>query len=315
MTVALVYNPNATGFNNAVLNRACKVFQRYGKVKIYPSRYPGNTIELVKKANEECEYVVTLGGDGTMGEAFIALGDVEQKSLYSHISVGTANDTADNLGLYKGKQMESIDLFRYSESLDEIDVDMVQAGDVPFAYVSCCGTFTNLTYETPKSFKQNFGKLGYYMFSGLMGLTTVPDIVHKPLNIYYEKDGEGINTEALTLIVSNSKTFAGFKLFRDALIDDGKFEVMILKKAPSLELGSFLYNLFKDDGEHFDVRRYSKYVDVFSTDDFNVTFLNGEPKNGFNNDGDHSFVSLNGDNSLEYKIGKKVKMLIPNRTR
>ena len=47
----------------------------------------------------------------------------------------------------------------------------------------------------------------------------------------------------------------------------------------------------------------------------NVTFLNGEPKNGFNNDGDHSFVSLNGDNSLEYKIGKKVKMLIPNRTR
>lgn len=315
MVVALVYNPNATGFDRFVLNRACMTFGKYGSVKIYPSRYPGNTIELVKKANEECDYVVTLGGDGTMGEAFIAYGDTKQKSLYSHISVGTANDTADNLGLYKGRQISSIDLFRNPDRLHEKNVDMVMAGDVPFAYVSCCGTFTNLTYETPKSFKQNFGKLGYYMFSSLMGLTTVPDIIHKPLKLYYEKDGEVFLTDVLTLIVCNSKSFGGFKLFKDAKIDDGRFEVMIFKKAPTLDIGSFLYNLFKDDGEHFDIGKYKKYIESFSTDKFNVTFLNGNPKLGFNHDGDHAFVSLNEDNSLEYKIGKKVKMLLPDRAK
>ena len=315
MTVGIIYNPNATGLSNPVLNKACNTFRNYGTVKIYPSRYPGNTIELVKKANEECNYIVTMGGDGTMGEAYIALGEIDQKAQYSHISVGTANDTADNLGLYKGRQFASIDLFRNKNNLDEVYVDMLTAGGVPFAYVSCCGTFTNLTYETPKSFKQNFGKLGYYMFSGIMGLTTVPDIIHKPLKIEYEKDGELIRTDAMTLIVSNSKTFGGFKLFKDAKINDGIFEVSIIKSIPRLRLPEFLYKLFKDDAEGLDLKKYSKYIESFKTNEFNVTFLEENPKIRFNHDGDKTFVSLNSDNSLKYEVKKKVKMLIPDRAK
>ena len=315
MTVGLVYNPNATGFDRAVLNRACMTFTRYGSVKIYQSKYPGNTIELVKKANEECDYIVTMGGDGTMGEAYLALGEVNQKAYYSHISIGTANDTADNLGLYKGRQMSSIDLFKNADNLKEIDADMILAGSVPFAYVSCCGTFTNLTYETPKSFKQNFGKLGYYMFTGMMGLTTVPDIIHKPLKLDYEKDSEKVTTDAMTMIVSNSKTFAGFKLFKEAKINDGIFEVTIIKTPPKAKLLPFLYKLFKDDGKKMNLSNYSKYIDSFKTNNFKVTFLSGDPKLGFNHDGDHAFVPLNDDNSLEYKVGKKVKMLLPKRTK
>lgn len=313
MTVAIVYNPNATGFDISVLNRACMTFKRYGSIKIYPSRYPGNLIELVKKANEECDYIVTMGGDGTMGEAYLALGEVNQKAYYSHISVGTANDTADNLGLYKGMKMASIDLFRNEDNLENIDADMVVAGDVPFAYVSCCGTFTNLTYETPKSFKENFGRLGYYMFTGMMSLTTVPDIIHKPLKLEYEKEGEVVKTDAMTLLVSNSRTFAGFKLFKDARINDGLFEVTIIKKAPKLELAPFLYKLFTDEGRKLDIKRYSKYIDSFACDKFKITFLTGEPKLGFNHDGDQSFVTLEDDNSLEYGIKKKVKMIVPKR--
>ena len=313
MVTAIVYNPNATGFDSSVLNKAYNTFKRYGSIKIYPSRYPGNVIELVKKANEECDYIVTLGGDGTMGEAYIALGDVNQKAYYSHISVGTANDTADNLGLFKGMKMASIDLFKREDELEEVNVDMLVAGDVPFAYVSCCGTFTNLTYETPKSFKENFGKLGYYMFTGMMSLTTVPDIIHKPLKIEYEKNGEIVNTDAMTLIVSNSKTFAGFKLFKEAKIHDGIFEVTIIKKAPKLKLMPLLYDLFSEEGKKLDLKKYSKYIDSFSTDEFKVTFLNGQPKLGFNHDGDQTYVSLNDDNSLDYKVLKKVKMLIPKR--
>lgn len=313
MSVAIVYNPNATGFDISVLNRACMTFNKYGTVKIYPSRYPGNVIELVKKANDECDYIVTLGGDGTMGEAYLALGEVDQKAYYSHISVGTANDTADNLGLYKGMQMASIDLFRRESELEEVNVDMLGAGDVPFAYVSCCGTFTNLPYETPKSFKKNFGKFGYYMFTGMMGLTTVPDVMHKPLKLEYSKNGEIVSTDAMTLIVSNSRTFAGFKLFKDAKIDDGIFEITVIKAVPKKELIPFLYKLFTNDGEKLDITSYPKYIDSFSADEFNVTFLNGEPKLGFNHDGDQSFVTLNDDNSLDYSVLKKVKMILPKR--
>lgn len=313
MRVAVVYNPNATGFDNNVLNRACRVFSKYGSVRIYTSTKPGETVDLVKKANDECDYIVTLGGDGTMGEAYLALGSVVQKALYSHISVGTANDTADNLGLYKGKKIESIDLFESEDNLVEKDVDMLKAGSVPFAYVSCCGTFTNFTYETPKSLKQKFGKLGYYLFSGLMGVTTIPDILSRPLKLEYLKNGQKIKTNALTLIVSNSKTFGGFNLFRNAKITDGIFEVTVLKKAPTLDLIPFINSLFQNDGADLDLSDYSDYIDSFSTDSFDVSFLNGMPKEGFNHDGDQSDVALNENNSLKYKVGKKVKMILPKR--
>ena len=74
-----------------------------------------------------------------------------------------------------------------------------------------------------------------------------------------------------------------------------------------------LSELLYKDGERFDVSRYSKYIESFQTDEFKVIFENGEPRLGFNHDGDHAFVSLNDDNSLEYKISGKVKMLLPQR--
>ena len=74
-----------------------------------------------------------------------------------------------------------------------------------------------------------------------------------------------------------------------------------------------LYDLFSEEGKKLDLKKYSKYIDSFSTDEFKVTFLNGQPKLGFNHDGDQTYVSLNDDNSLDYKVLKKVKMLIPKR--
>ena len=157
--------------------------------------------------------------------------------------------------------------------------------------------------------------MGYYIFSGLVGLSCFPDVIHKPLKISYEKNGEEVITKAMTILVTNSKTFAGFKLFPSASISDGIFEVTILKGLPGIKTFDALSKLLYKDGEKFDFDKYSKYIDTFRTDNFKVIFENGEPRLGFNHDGDHAFVSLNDDNSLEYKVSKKVKMLLPQRAK
>ena len=95
-------------------------------------------------------------------------------------------------------------------------------------------------------------------------------------------------------------------------INDGNFEVTILKSIPS-ELIPFIHDLFDKEGENFDIEKYSRYIDCFTTDNLKVNFLNGDPRLGFNHDGDHSLVSLDSDNSLEYKVRKKVKMLLPKK--
>lgn len=314
MKADIIYNPNATGMNEEVLKSMNMILTNQG-VDVFEleSRYPGQAIELVKKANEDSDLLVTMGGDGTLGEAFRAFGETIQRCNYVHIATGTANDTASNLGLYQGSVYSSMKLYENLNRCMVVDVDMLTANNVPFAYVSCCGTFTNLTYETPKSFKKTFGKMGYYMFSGLIGLSCLPDVIHKPLKISYEVNGERKIIPALTMLVSNTKTFAGFELFPDARIDDGRFEVTVLKGLPGRKTLRALSELLYKDGKNFDINKYSKYIETFQTDNFKVIFESGEPRLGFNHDGDHAFVSLNDDNSLDYRVFKKVKMLLPQR--
>ena len=314
MKATIVYNPNATGMSNEALRSMVMTLEKQDVcVSEQMSRYPGQAIDLIKKSNEDSDLIITMGGDGTLGEAFRALGEVDQNALLAHISTGTANDTAPNLGLYPGSIYSSVRLYENLNKCMVVPVDMMMANDVPFAYVSCCGTFTNLTYDTPKSLKKTFGKMGYYMFSGVMGLSSLYDVFHKPLRLSYEKNGKQIITNAMTMIVSNSKTFAGFKLFPKASISDGVFEVTILKSLPGKNTLKAVSELLHKDGENFDFNKYGKYIDTFCSDKFKVVFENGEPRLGFNHDGDHAYVSLNDDNSLEYKVSKKVKMLLPQR--
>ena len=316
MKAAIIYNPNATGMNDEVLRSMNMTLTNQNViVSEMQSRYQGETVELVKRANEDNDLIVTMGGDGTLGEAFRAFGEINQKALLSHISTGTANDTASNLGLYPGSVYSSVRLYDNLNNLMVLPVDMLTANELPFAYVSCCGTFTNLTYETPKSFKKTFGKMGYYMFSGLVGLSCAPDVIHKPLKISYEKDGEKVITDAMTMLVTNSKTFAGFKLFPSASISDGIFEVTILKGLPGMKTPKALSELLYKDGEKFNIHNYSKYIDTFKTDNFKVIFESGEPRLGFNHDGDHAFIDLDEDNAVEYKVSKKIKMLLPQRAK
>lgn len=316
MKAAIIYNPNATGMNDEVLRSMNMTLTNQNViVSEMQSRYQGETVELVKRANEDNDLIVTMGGDGTLGEAFRAFGEINQKALLSHISTGTANDTASNLGLYPGSVYSSVRLYDNLNNLMVLPVDMLTANGLPFAYVSCCGTFTNLTYETPKSFKKTFGKMGYYMFSGLVGLSCAPDVIHKPLKISYEKDGEKVITDAMTMLVTNSKTFAGFKLFPSASISDGIFEVTILKGLPGMKTPKALSELLYKDGEKFNIHNYSKYIDTFKTDNFKVIFESGEPRLGFNHDGDHAFIDLDEDNAVEYKVSKKIKMLLPQRAK
>ena len=312
MKASIIYNPNATGMSVEALRCMSRTLENQGvETAEFESKYPGHTIELVKKENN-VDLLVTMGGDGTLGETFRAFGEIDQKATLLHISTGTANDTANNLGLFQGSVHSSIRLYENLNNCILVPVDMLTANDIPFAYVSCCGTFTNLTYETPKSFKKNFGKMGYYMFSGLVGLSCLPEVIHKPLKISYEKDGEINVASVLTMVVSNTKTFAGFKLFPHASISDGLFEVTVLRGLPGIKTPKVLSQLLYKDGENFDIYAYSKYIDTFKTDNFKVMFENGEPRLGFNHDGDHAFVSLN-NNCLEYKVSKKVKMLLPQR--
>ena len=314
MKATIVYNPYATGFNKEVLNKAYANFRNQGmNVQTFKSTYSGKLPKLVKKANEESDIIVTLGGDGTLGEAFEAFNEVDQKASYIHIPTGTSNDTADNLNLHKGYPIKSLNLYTNINDCKEEDVDIVTANDVPFGYVSCTGTFTDFTYNTPSILKKLLGKLGYYAFAGVSGITKIPEMLIPSLRLKYQTNGKSKTTDALAFFVSNSKTFGGFKLFKDAKITDGLFEVTVIKKLPEKELLEILRELFLNNCNNLDVNKYPEYFDSFTTNNFKVAMLKGKKQVDFNHDGDKKIIPLKKDRTIEYKTTKKVKMLLPNR--
>lgn len=312
--ICIIYNPKATMVNNDVLeslreNLECQNMD----VLFLPSQYVGHVQHLIKIINKQADLIITLGGDGTLGEAFKGFNEVEQKAFYTHIAMGTANDTADNFGFDKVSALNNIELLSNIDRFNLQSVDMMMLNNEPFGYVSAFGTFASLSYKTPSFLKKTFGKTGYYVFTGLTALAEVPNLVHKPLDLTYECNGKIVNTKALTVIVSNTKTFAGFKLYPKADITDGLFEVTVLKSIPYKQLTGILGDFFGSEAKGFDINNYPLNIDTFKTDHFN---LKVHGKNGFqhfNNDGDDFTLYMNDDEELEYKTMKKVKMLLPKK--
>ena len=131
-------------------------------------------------------------------------------------------------------------------------------------------------------------------------------MIKKPLKLTYERDGKIIETEALTLLVSNSKNFAGMNLYPNTSIGDGKFEVAIVKKFPFAKLYDFASKVSNYDEGKFSMEDYSDYVDYFQTDNFEV--IVDTDKKSLNNDGDEVMMD---SHRLRYDIKKKIKVMVP----
>ena len=303
---AVIYNPKATGMSKLDLDKVKSIFNKRIKADLFESQKAGDTPRLVQKVSDDYDWIITMGGDGTMGEAVQALNDVTQRGFYSHIPVGTTNDTANNFGMRGYDPYTLIKMMTSSGNLREIDMDALEVNGRAVGYVSACGAFTDIPYRTPRFLKMSLGTLGYYTTLGLMFPEIIHDLIKKPLKLTYERNGKKVETEALTLLVSNSKNFAGMNLYPNTSIADGKFEVAIVKKIPFAKLYDFASKVSNYDEGKFSMEDYSDYVDYFQTDNFEV--MVDTDKKSLNNDGDEVMMD---SHRLRYDIKKKIKVMVP----
>src|SRR5699024_9911236 len=82
-----------------------------------------------------------------------------------------------------------------------------------------------LTYDVPIKLKTMLGQLAYY----LKGIEKLPFL--KPTHVKIEYDGNVIDEDIMMFLVSNTNSVGGFeKIAPDAKIDDGYFDLLILRK-------------------------------------------------------------------------------------
>ena len=226
--ILLVYNPVSghAAFKNR-LDAVIENFQRRGILLSVYRTCAGDNSNFVDSVKIfQPEGVIAAGGDGTLHAVINWLKKNSLDLPVGIINSGTSNDFAAHLNLDDEKTFDAVAAGRTRPA----DLGLVNGGEY-FINVASAGVFTSIAHEVDSRLKNFLGKSAYY----LRGLGELKNFKAVPLDI--TADGQKFSVDAFLFLVLNSPSVAGFKKFSDAaLIDDGKLDLLVLKKCSAAAL-------------------------------------------------------------------------------
>lgn len=207
------------------------------------------------------DLLVCSGGDGTLSQCLQGIMESEKRIPIGYIPAGSTNDFAKSLGIPN----ETIDAVNYIINGTPCPCDIGTINNQSFSYVAAFGAFTSITYETSQKFKNIFGYAAYLM----NGVTQLTNIKAKKLRI--EHGDTVIEDEFIFGMITNTASVAGFLKMENFLLDDGVFEVTLIRKPRNvLERDRTALSLLKNDTD-------DKNILYFRTDKIVITNLDDEP--------------------------------------
>lgn len=304
MNFSVIYNPIATKFSQAALDHLVYKFIEKGFTlhKVAKSEYSGHVIKLIKELDPVSDYLITLGGDGTVNEAVRAFNEIEQHSVYAHISAGTTNDMANNFNLDRKDPFKAID--KLVSLGKETCMDSIIVNGEPVCYVSAFCYVAPVPFLVSTKLKKKLGHAAYVV-------SALPLIVRPPekVKITYTANGETKSISTCLALITTSKGMGGITLYRNSDQNDGKFEVFFLKELAPAIIPKLFSQYLADD---INLSDYLQYAEAFSTDKLDIHFDGVLPRHAVDNDGNKAEFELTlHENELHYSLGKKIKILMP----
>ena len=241
------------------------------------------------------EVLVCAGGDGTLSQCLQGMMSSGHPIPIGYIPAGSTNDYAKSLGI----PASTMDAVRWIVSGVPRACDVGGLNDSYFAYIAAFGAFTNITYETPQQIKNIFGHAAY-LVNGLLHLTSL-----RSERMRVEWEDNCIEDDFIFGMVTNSSSVAGLLSMNDFLLDDGVFEVTLIKKpANPVQLQQILHSLL-----NIGVEIDKEYIRFFRTDKITFTSLGGDPVT-WTRDGEYG-----GDSQINVirSIPRAAEFIIPAR--
>lgn len=296
----IIYNPFASGFSNEKLYKIIDTLQEYNiKPYVEKSCFKGSVTKLVEDADEFKRLTITLGGDGTVSEAYEGLNKIEQKGVYAHIPTGTTNDMAKNFDIIRKKPKDIMEDILNGE-ITMFDTYSVN-GHIS-AYTSVFGHLAHIPFITKAEDKKRLGYLAYILAAG-------KDLIKKPIkyNISFETDKSFGTNDFILGAVSNSKGFAGIDLYDDAKLDDGKIELLLIKDLNPKLIAELFIHFLKND---IDLNKYQDHLIYEQSSEIKLTFNDTFPEYAVDVDGEDSRIIPNyKDKDLIFKVEKPVRII------
>lgn len=171
----------------------------------------------------EYDYVVSVGGDGTLNEVTNGLILSKSNIPLAIISAGTVNDFATYMKLPQNAE----DFCKMIKEFQTKKVDVGKVNNEYFINVLAAGMLTDIAYKVPKDKKAVFGKMAYY----LEGVKEFPKQLSQNMTLSFKSKEFEDTLDIMVFLVTNSKSVGGFADAAPlASVSDGYLDVMILKK-------------------------------------------------------------------------------------
>ncbi|MEP6809027.1 MAG: diacylglycerol kinase family protein [Chthoniobacterales bacterium] len=197
--------------------------------------------------------IVAAGGDGTVNEVVNGIAGHEVK--LGLLPLGTMNVYAAELGLPAG----DLDACWRIITQGKIRrVDLPSANNRHFVQLAGVGFDAQAIKETSRSLKKNFGPLSY--------IVSAAQIAARPPPRLRIESEHAVTEEGSFVLVGNGRLYGGpFPFFKQAVIDDGLFDVLVFKRLNYLEIIRYMQDVI------FSSQITSPEVEYFQTNSLRVT--------------------------------------------
>ncbi|MGV3698152.1 diacylglycerol/lipid kinase family protein [Flavobacterium sp.] len=196
------------------------------------------------------ERVLIAGGDGTIkivGEAL-----EHQDVIFGIIPAGSANGLSVDLEL-PGTIEENLKVAFHNQFME---MDMVCINERKSIHLSDLGLNAQLVKNYENS--DTRGKLGY----AIQAINTLTEL-EEPFSARIEANGEIIECDARMIVIANSQKYGtGVTINPDGKMNDGKFELIILKNLDLIVFGKIITGNIPVNSED---------VEIISTDKARIT--------------------------------------------
>lgn len=226
--ILLIVNPIAGKIKkNRYYNEIIGNLQEQGhEVQLRNTTKRNNASFIIRNYKKDYDIVIVCGGDGTLNETMQGLYDLNKSVQVGFIPFGTTNDYAKSIK----SSFDKVHLSKYINSYVTKEIDLGLFNNRVFNYVASFGLFAKSSYNVSYKLKNKFGRLAY-VFSGIKELFT-----YKSYNLKINYDDKEIDDCFIYGSISNSMYIGGFNLYKrsDVKLDDGLFEVLLVKKTKNI---------------------------------------------------------------------------------
>lgn len=251
MDTVIIVNPNAGG--GTALEELRSHIGSLSGFEIRETDKAGDARRLAREAADEgVARVVAAGGDGTLNEVINGLAP-DFAPVVGLIPLGTGNDFC-RIARVPGAPEQAVALLErgVERSIDVVRMTAGADGEVRwFVNVSAGGFSGEVSDKNSTEVKASWGPLSYLVSA----LDAASELEPYQVRVTFDRGGDHETTaelELVNLVVANgSHAASGVRVAPGARLDDGLFDVVLIKNAPmsrlSLLAGKIGMGLHRED--------------------------------------------------------------------